>query len=141
MNRRAFLASSIAGLATGLRGAAEPESISVAERDAMEAVAVRFLKKHDVPGLSVAIAVDGQFVYADGFGYANKATKETVTSQHLFRVASVSKTFTSVTIMRLLEDGKIRLADRVLGPKACWELTMGSRHTSSTSKMSRSIIC
>jgi CubicO group peptidase (beta-lactamase class C family) len=126
MNRRAFLASSVARLAPHLWAVPELEPISSTERDAIAAVAARFLNKHDVLGLSVAISVDDQLVYAEGFGYANKATKEDVTPQHLFRIASISKSLTSVTIMRLFEEGVIRLSDRVFGPEGILRTDYGT---------------
>jgi len=54
------------------------------------------MSKYSVPGISVAIAKNGQLLYAEGFGYANKDTREKTTTHHLFRVASISKPFTAV---------------------------------------------
>jgi len=41
-----------------------------------------------------------------------------VTPRHLFRIASVSKMITSVTIFRLIEENRLKLTDRVFGPGA-----------------------
>src|ERR1019366_2839417 len=68
------------------------------ELRAMEATAAAFMKKHQVPGLSVAIARKGRLVYADGYGLADKDRDEKVTPNHLFRIASVTKPITSATI-------------------------------------------
>jgi CubicO group peptidase (beta-lactamase class C family) len=81
----------------------------------MQAAASRFMQKHRVPGLSVAIASKGRLVYARGFGLADKENNEKVTPKHLFRIASVSKPITATTIFRLIESGKLRLSDRVFG--------------------------
>src|SRR6185312_9274408 len=51
-------------------------------------------------------------VYARGFGYADREDKRPVEPNSLFRIASVSKPFTSAAIMRLVQDGKLRLSDR-----------------------------
>src|SRR5664280_1319988 len=84
----------------------------------MEATAAAFMKKHDVPGLSVAIARKGRLVYADGYGLADKDRDEKVTPNHLFRIASVTKPITSATLFSLIEAGKLRLSDKVFGPGA-----------------------
>lgn len=65
----------------------------------------------DMPGIAVAVAHAGKLVLDQAFGVANLATGEALTPAHLFRVASHSKTFTAVGIMRLVEAGKLRLDD------------------------------
>ena len=74
-----------------------------------------FMDKYSVPGMSVAIAKNGQLQYSEGFGYSDKDTREKTTTHHLFRIASISKPFTAVAIMRLAEERKVRLSDRVFG--------------------------
>ena len=93
-----------------------PESeITAGEREAMAALANAYLADYGAPGCSVAIAHRGQLVYAEGFGLANPATGEKVTPQHLFRIASVSKPVTSVAIFSLIEQGRLKLDDKVFG--------------------------
>lgn len=75
------------------------------------------MAKYQVPGLSVAIAKEGRLVYRRGFGLADKDSNEPVTPANLFRIASVSKPITATTIFRLLEQGKVRLTDKVFGPE------------------------
>lgn len=65
----------------------------------------------EMPGIAVAVAQGGKLVLDQAFGLANLATGEALTPKHLFRVASHSKTFTAVGIMRLLEAGRLRLDD------------------------------
>jgi CubicO group peptidase (beta-lactamase class C family) len=74
-----------------------------------------FLDKWNIRGASVAIAKEGKMVYAKGFGYANAETGEHVQPYHQFRVASVSKLITAIAIMKLVEEGKIALDDKVFG--------------------------
>ncbi|QWR76766.1 serine hydrolase domain-containing protein [Candidatus Magnetomonas plexicatena] len=71
------------------------------------------MRKYDVTGASVAVAKNGQIVYAKGFGYADKYANVPVNSQTLFRVASVSKAITAVSIIKLCEEGKLSLQDKV----------------------------
>ncbi len=74
-----------------------------------------FMKQYDVPGLSLAFAHDGTAVFIKGYGVACKETGEKVTPEHRFRIASISKPVTSVAIMKLIEEGKLSLDDRVFG--------------------------
>ncbi len=62
-----------------------------------------------VPGLSVAIAVDGRLVWSEGFGFADLAAKKPVTPGTRFRIGSISKSLTSVGLMLLVEEGRLDL--------------------------------
>jgi CubicO group peptidase (beta-lactamase class C family) len=75
-----------------------------------------YLKNHNAPGVSIAIAKDGRLVFAQGFGLADQGSGEPVGPLSRFRIASVSKTLTSVTVMRLVEKHKLSLDDKVFGP-------------------------
>ena len=59
-----------------------------------------------------------RIIYQDAFGLADRENKEAVTPRHLFRIASVTKTITSVAIFSLIESGRIKLTDTVFGPNA-----------------------
>ena len=62
---------------------------------------------------SILMAKNGEIVFEDYRGYINLKTKEPITSSSTFHIASVSKTFTAMTILRLMEQGKIQLDDPV----------------------------
>src|SRR5438046_9369950 len=97
-----------------------PDNRAGAEKAAV-ASAVAFISdwldywapRSGVPGLSLAIRHDGDLVLDKAWGYADLATKEKLTPQHVFRVASHSKMFTATAIMKLQEQGKLRLDDPV----------------------------
>src|SRR5262249_18648993 len=72
-----------------------------------------FLKKHKVPGAALAVSKDGRLVYARGFGHADVEAKDPVRPNPLMRVASVSKPITALAVLLLIEQGKLRLDDRV----------------------------
>lgn len=72
-----------------------------------------FLKTHRVPGASIAVAENGKVTFAKGYGYSDVATREPVTPASRFRVASISKPITAVAILRLVDDGKLKLDDKV----------------------------
>jgi CubicO group peptidase (beta-lactamase class C family) len=69
--------------------------------DALESAISAMMDKYKIRGASVAVAKDGQLVYAKGFGYADTEAEEKVEPRHLFRVASVSKLITAATIMKM----------------------------------------
>jgi CubicO group peptidase (beta-lactamase class C family) len=71
------------------------------------------MRKHAIPGAAVAVMRDGRLIYARGFGYADVENKTQVQPDALFRIASVSKTFTGAAIMKLVEEGKLKLDDPV----------------------------
>nr|WP_321410471.1 serine hydrolase domain-containing protein [uncultured Carboxylicivirga sp.] len=75
----------------------------------------RFIHRENIVGASVAIAKDGQLLYAKGFGYADKESHDLVQPYNLFRVASVSKLITAIGVMKLYEAGQLSLDDKVFG--------------------------
>jgi len=77
-----------------------------------------FMHKWSIAGASVAIAIDGKLAYAKGFGYSDTSLKEIVQPYYKFRIASISKLITAVAIMKLVEEGRLSLSDRVFGPDA-----------------------
>lgn len=60
-------------------------------------------------GLAVGIVHEGRLVYAKGFGVADQRQKRPVTPDTVFRIGSISKTFTSIGVMQLWEQGKVDL--------------------------------
>jgi D-alanyl-D-alanine carboxypeptidase len=63
------------------------------------------------PGAQVAVWFDGKVQFSRAYGLSNLDTNEPLTTSHLFRIASHSKTFTATAIMQLVEAGKLRLDD------------------------------
>jgi CubicO group peptidase (beta-lactamase class C family) len=74
---------------------------------------VRFLNERELPGASLAVARHGRVVYARGYGYADRETKEPVQPNSLFRIASISKPLTAAAVLQLVERGRLRLDDAV----------------------------
>ncbi len=86
-----------------------------------------FLSTHKIPGATLAISKNGKLVYKKPYGLANVETGEKMTNDHRMRVASVSKTFTGLAIMKLVQDGRISLDDRVFGPGTILGTTYGTK--------------
>jgi D-alanyl-D-alanine carboxypeptidase len=74
-----------------------------------------FIAKYNIPGASFAVSKNGKMVYAKGYGFADKEKSEKVTPEHIFRLASISKTYTGVAIMNLIQEGKLNIDDKVFG--------------------------
>src|SRR3954469_3395565 len=71
------------------------------------------MHKNHQPGLAIGIVYDGELLWGKGYGYADVDTKECVTLDTHFRIASITKTFTAVAIMQLRDAGKLSLDDPV----------------------------
>jgi CubicO group peptidase (beta-lactamase class C family) len=82
----------------------------------IETTVSSFLRKWTIAGASVAIAKDGKLIYAHGFGLADTALKTETQPYSQFRIASISKMVTAVGIMKLQEEGKLSVNDKVFGP-------------------------
>jgi CubicO group peptidase (beta-lactamase class C family) len=77
-----------------------------------------FMRKWSITGASVAVSKNGKLIYARGFGYSDTISKEEIQPYYKFRLASISKLVTAVAVMKLIEEGKLSLNDRVFGPDA-----------------------
>ncbi len=66
-----------------------------------------------LPGLSAAVVHDQELVWSGGFGYANPDKRVKATSETVHSICSISKLFTSIAIMQLRDQGKLRLDDPV----------------------------
>lgn len=69
------------------------------------------LRHTQQPGLSLAVVQHGKPVLTAAFGHADASRGVALTPQHRFRVASHSKTFTAAAVMKLREQGRLRLDD------------------------------
>lgn len=67
-----------------------------------------------IAGLAVAVSQHGETVYTKGFGYRNLLHKEPVTPETIFGIASVTKSFTALAIMKLEDEGLLDLNDPVV---------------------------
>ena len=90
---------------------------SGAEFEECVKIAGAFMKKWTIEGASIAIAKDGKLVYAKGFGFADTAAGIEIQPYSKFRIASISKLVTAVAIMKLQEEGRLSLDNKVFGPE------------------------
>jgi serine beta-lactamase-like protein LACTB, mitochondrial len=87
------------------------------------------LTQQNLPGLSVAVGVDGDIVWAEGFGWADLEGQVPVAPDTGFRVADASKALTSAAVGLLLEKNTLHLGDEIQAhvpqfPKKPWPVTL-----------------
>lgn len=69
------------------------------------------VRRQRIPGVAAGIVRGQELAWSAGYGFADIASKRPVDAQALFRVGSITKTFTATAIMQLRDDGKLRLDD------------------------------
>ncbi len=72
-----------------------------------------------IPGVSMAVMEHGRLLYAKSYGYANLEAKSPLTPDHRLEIGSITKTFSAVAAMLLVEEGKLDLdakISRYIGP-------------------------
>ncbi len=70
-----------------------------------------YAREAHVPGMAWGVIVDGRLVHAGTFGVQDTATQAPVTADTVFRIASMTKSFTAVAILSLRDAGKLSLDD------------------------------
>lgn len=64
-----------------------------------------------LPGISVAVVKDQELLWTKAYGWADVKKKTPATPETLYSICSITKLFTSIAIMQLYEQGKLRLDD------------------------------
>ncbi|HEX8413973.1 MAG TPA: serine hydrolase domain-containing protein [Sphingomicrobium sp.] len=105
MRFRAALTGVLLALATPA-AAAPPDPAAIAEVDRIFA---EWKVAAHVPGLVYGIVQDGELVYVKGVGVQDLAANRPVDPDSLFRIASMTKAFTSLAILKLRDEGKVSL--------------------------------
>src|SRR5689334_19741229 len=82
----------------------------------------------DIPGLIAAVRYKGELLLSKAYGRANLEQDIAMTTRHIFRIASHSKTFTATAIMQLVEQGRLRLDDRASASLPWLESDVTIRH-------------
>ena len=69
-----------------------------------------------LPGVAVGIVIDGDLAYAKGFGVTDPASKRTPDADTIYRIGSITKSFTGLALLSLRDEGALQLDD----PLAKW---------------------
>jgi CubicO group peptidase (beta-lactamase class C family) len=108
--------------------AAPAQRYSSAVEEARRRARELMVQEEHLPSLSVAVAKDGEIVWAEGFGYADAERHKQVTPRTRFRTGSVSKTLTAAAVALLYDRTRIDLDAPVQTyvpayPKKQWTVT------------------
>ena len=71
----------------------------------------RHALENHFPGIAFGLVVDDKLVFTGNHGYTDIEKQIPVTSSSLFRIASMSKSFTAMAILKLRDEGKLDLDD------------------------------
>lgn len=85
------------------------------ETERLDRTIEQFMNKWEIKGASFALMKDNRLIYCKGYGFADVEAQIPMDVKHIFRVASISKLITAVGIMKLVEEGKMNLHDKVFG--------------------------
>jgi CubicO group peptidase (beta-lactamase class C family) len=111
MKLKLFALSTILVLALIISGtvqAKQPADQSAGDPQ-LDAVVEKALRRHRVPGASVAVVKNGDLAWSRGYGMADPAREIAVTPETVFAAASIAKPVTAWAIMSLVEDGRLDL--------------------------------
>ena len=74
----------------------------------------RTLKENNIPGATLAVTYHGELLFARGFGYSDVDAMTAMPAATNMRIASVSKPITAVATLLLVQDGKLKLDEKVV---------------------------
>lgn len=92
---------------------AQTDRLSEKEQQEINVYIKHVQKRHEIPGVALAILKKGQLVYQKNFGYASLEHESPIIDESIFRVYSLTKPIVSVAIFQLIEQKKISLDDPV----------------------------
>ena len=78
---------------------------------AIDRVFTDFATRQHVPGAAWGIVIDGELAHSGAHGFRDLATKSRVNADTVFRIASMTKSFTAMSILKLRDEGKLSLDD------------------------------
>ena len=82
-------------------------------RQKIDSVYKGLIKKNKVMGASIAIVDKGQIVYATGYGFSDILEDKKADENTIYRVGSISKSFTSLSLMQLQQEGKLSISESI----------------------------
>ena len=104
MLKSVFRAATIFAVAFAAISCSAPTKEETAEKELKE-----IMEKNQAVGLAVVTVKDGEVIYNKSLGYKDLENKIALGDSDIFRIASISKSFTATAIMQLVEQGKLSL--------------------------------
>jgi CubicO group peptidase (beta-lactamase class C family) len=84
-------------------------SVSAADFSAPDAMMLRLMSTHNVPGAALALIKDGSIVLEKGYGFRDLAEDTPVTNATIFNIGSISKSFTALSVAQLVDQHQVDL--------------------------------
>lgn len=109
-------------LLTGCSNQVPPKADLTRFTDYLNTSVPRLAEHYKVPGLGIAIIVEGKPVWTGYYGYANSARNIPITSDTVYRTQSISKSVTAWGVMKLVEQGKVTLDTPITEYLSSWQL-------------------
>jgi D-alanyl-D-alanine carboxypeptidase len=104
---------------TGTSGAVQTYTVNLTTGiGSIDQNVAAFMTQYNVPAMSIAITLNEKLVYVKAYGKSDVAGNQAAIPQNLYRISSLSKQLTSVAIMKLMDQGKIHMSDKVFGSGA-----------------------
>ena len=115
MLRVVFTTFLVATIAMAADHIDKPESVGMSSErlEHLDRNLQGYVDRQEVPGVVALIARRGKIVYLKGFGYRDVESKSQITTDTIFRIASMTKPIGSVALMRLWEQGRFQLRDPI----------------------------
>jgi D-alanyl-D-alanine carboxypeptidase len=88
-------------------------ALSQVHADKVDAYVKAEMEKNHIPGLALAVVKDGKNIKAKGYGLANVELDVPATADSVFGIASITKPFTALAVMMLVEQGKLGLDETI----------------------------
>ena len=108
--RRAILVLLVVFCIGALRAViVKAQHLQPAKVEQVERLVKAFMSAHSVPGLSIAVVVDGEPIWSNGYGIANLENNVPARASTAYRSASIGKTMTATAAMQLVEQRRLDL--------------------------------
>lgn len=86
---------------------------TIAQQDAIDTFIMNQMKQQKIIGLSIGIIKNGRVIKAKGYGQANIELDAPASEKTVYKIGSISKQFIAVAIMKLVQEGKLKVSDPV----------------------------
>ena len=83
----------------------------LAQKAGFEEAVQALIQRHEAVGLSVVVVKNGKPIFSKSYGFKDLENRVALSNTDLFRIASISKSFSATTIMQFVEQGKLKLTD------------------------------
>ena len=87
----------------------QPAQLSARQQQEVRALIEKIMAAHHAPGASVAVGVDGQIIWSEGFGYSDVENHVKALPETAYRTASIGKAMTATAALQLVEQHKLDL--------------------------------